>query len=232
MVEKDFWELFPEARIGIIVARGIDNQGKDREFYEKQLKEAQAEALKHLAAPQFTENKVIRDWREAFKTFKTKKGARASIEALLKRVSKGNPIGTINPLVDLYNAVSLRHALPVGGEDMDRFEGDIRLTKATGKENFIPLGETENAPPYEGEVVYKDEAGAICRCFNWREAERTMLRESTKNALLLMEILDPADLDPMTSALAELAGEVESHLGGDTLTAVLDRENPSFVIMD
>jgi DNA/RNA-binding domain of Phe-tRNA-synthetase-like protein len=109
---------------------------------------------------------------------------------LMKRVSKGNHIGTINPLVDIYNATSLRYGLPCGGEDIDTFRGDIRLTKALGDESFITLGTDESAPPYEGEIVYKDDEGAICRCWNWRESVRTMLRESTKNAFLCIELVD------------------------------------------
>lgn len=75
-----------------------------------------------------------------FYKFKTKKGARCSIEALLKRISKGGQIGTINPLVDIYNGVSLKYGVPVGGEDMDKFVGDNRLTVAAGDEEFITLG--------------------------------------------------------------------------------------------
>ncbi|OPL07921.1 MAG: hypothetical protein AVO33_03375 [delta proteobacterium ML8_F1] len=232
IVERDFWEIFPEARIGVLVARGLDNRLRDGEIYEEILKDAQKEALRYLEASEFTLNPVVRDWREAFKKFKTKKGARASIEALLKRVVKGNPIGTINPLVDLYNGVSLTYGLPVGGEDIDCFQGDIRLTRARGDEVFVPLGESENSPPYEGEVVYKDEAGAICRCFNWREAERTMLTESTVNALLIIEILDFASLDTMNAALAALCEAVEDRLGAQTSTAVLDRDHPAYTLLD
>ncbi len=68
---------------------------------------------------------------------------------------------------------------------MDKFIGDIRLTKATGDESFITLGSDKSEPPYEGEIVYKDDEGAICRCWNWRESVRTMLTEDTKNAFLM-----------------------------------------------
>jgi DNA/RNA-binding domain of Phe-tRNA-synthetase-like protein len=83
-----------------------------------------------------SENPVIREWREAYQKFKTKKGARSSIEALLSRVKKGNALGTINPLVDIYNAISLRFGLPCGGEDIDTFAGTVRLTTATGTEGL------------------------------------------------------------------------------------------------
>jgi len=73
IVERDFWEIFPEARIGVLVARGLDNRLRDGEIYEEILKDAQKEALRYLEASEFTLNPVVRDWREAFKKFKTKK---------------------------------------------------------------------------------------------------------------------------------------------------------------
>lgn len=92
--------------MGIIVCTGIDNTVKDTAPYEKMLADAEKEVFNHLKDEEFSNNEVIRVWREAFQKFKTKKGARSSIEALLKRVNNGNHIGTINPLVDIYNAVS------------------------------------------------------------------------------------------------------------------------------
>jgi DNA/RNA-binding domain of Phe-tRNA-synthetase-like protein len=70
---------------------------------------------------------TIKVWREAFMKFKKKKDNRSSIEALLKRVEKGNEVGKINPLVDIYNATSLIYGLPCGGEDIDSFVGNLRL---------------------------------------------------------------------------------------------------------
>ncbi|HVI41005.1 MAG TPA: B3/4 domain-containing protein, partial [Anaerovoracaceae bacterium] len=195
IIEDEFWALFPNARIGTIVCHGIDNSVKNTDKYVEMLRQAEKEAHRFFEKEEFSSNPVISVWREAFKQFKTKKGARASIEALLKRVQNGNQIGTINPLVDIYNSISLRYGLPCGGEDIDKFAGDLLLTKANGNEQFIPLGEEENAPPYEGEIIYKDEEGAVCRCWNWREALRTILTEKTKNAFLCIELADESRLD-------------------------------------
>ncbi|GAB1530246.1 MULTISPECIES: B3/4 domain-containing protein [Brevibacillus] len=222
IVEDDFWSLFPHAKIGIVICQGIDNSSRDVEKYEKLLREAEKEAHKFLRLEEFSSNPVISVWREAFQKFKTKKGARCSIEALLKRVKNGNPIGTINPLVDIYNSISLRYGFPCGGEDIDTFIGDIRLTQANGNEPFLPLGQDENASPYEGEIVYKDDEGAICRCWNWREAQRTMLTENTKNAFLCMELVDETRIDEFHMALKELSDLVPLHLGGMVKMEVLD----------
>jgi len=230
ILEQPYLDIFPESKIGILVCKGIDNHITDEEKYVDYLQNAQKEALKHITNPEFTENPIIRTWRDAFYKFKTKKGARCSIEAMLKRVSKGNSIGTINPLVDIYNGISLKYGVPVGGEDIDKFDGDNRLTVADGSEEFITYGSDKSEPPYEGEVVYKDNAGAICRCFNWRESVRTMLTEETVNAFMCMETVAGERDDVLDAALEELKSLIENELGGEVTKHILSKDNPEVVI--
>ena len=110
----------------------------------------------------------------------------------MRRTLKGEPIRPILPLVDIYNAVSLEHLLPVGGEDLDSIEGDLRLTRASESEPPVRLlGEAEERAPKPGEVIYTDDRGAICRRWNWKEADRTKLTESTRTAVLVLEALPP-----------------------------------------
>ena len=225
IVEDSFWELFPEAKIGVIVLNGIDNTIKSLEKYEDLLRESEKQSLLHLTKEDFSTNDVVKVWRDAFQRFKTKKGARSSIEALLKRSYKGDHIGSINPLVDIYNSISLRYALPCGGENIDTFVGNVRLTKARGDEPFVTLGTDESSPPYEGEIVYKDDAGAVCRCWNWRESVRTMLTEKTVNAFLCIELVDNKREDELKSALGELANLVVEHIGGSYRISILDINN-------
>ncbi|MDK0787053.1 B3/B4 domain-containing protein [Clostridium perfringens] len=230
IIEDDFWELFPNAKIGIITCNGIDNTIKDENQYQDMLSQVEKEALTHLPNEEFSSNEVIKVWRDAFKKFKTKKGARSSIEALLKMVSTGKGLGTINPLVDIYNSISLKYAMPCGGEDMDKFIGDIRLSKATGDESFITLGSDKSEPPYEGEIVYKDDEGAICRCWNWRESVRTMLTEDTKNAFLCIELVDEKREKEFENALKELSQLVEKNLGGKYEISILHINNKEAII--
>lgn len=230
VIEEDFWSLFPETKVGIVICNGIDNNIKDKDKYEEMILESQKQAMKYMTEEEFSQNQVIKVWRDAFKKFKTKKGARSSIEAMLKRVSNGNSIGSINPLVDIYNSVSLRYALPCGGEDIDTFDGDIRLTRAIGNEEFTTFGSDENMPPNEGEVIYKDNKGAICRCWNWRESTRTMLTEDTKNAFLCIELIDESRTSEFEEALKCLADIVTKELGGTSKISILDKNNKEAII--
>jgi len=229
IITDGFFELFPEAEIGIVLAKGLDpGKLQDPEILSQissDLREANKNATKYLAKDVLSENKVISVWREAFQKFKTKKGARSSIEAMLKRISKGNEIGMILPLVDIYNTVSLNYAIPCGGEDIDTIRGDMLLTIAEGGEPFKPLGsdEIDNALP--NEVIYKDEEGAVCRCWNWREGERTMLTENTKNAFLIIESVDPERHDEFVSASEELEMLVKRYFACETEICFLNINN-------
>lgn len=231
IIENDFWDVFPKAKIGIIICKDIDNSIKDEEKYKDMISVSEKEALKHLTNEEFSSNDAIKVWREAFQKFKKKKGARSSIEALLKRINNGNHLGTINPLVDIYNSISLKYAMPCGGEDIDTFVGDIRLTKAIGNEDFVTLGTDKSEPPYEGEIVYKDDKGAICRSFNWREAVRTMLTENTRNAFLCIELVDESRQKEFENALNDLENLVKENLGGTCTTSILDINNKEVEIM-
>lgn len=217
VVEDSFWKLFPQATIGIIVARGMkpasEISEESTDAIKAALEEANALAQSHLTSETISENKVVAEWREAYKKFKTKKGVRCSIENLLKRVLKGNPVGSITPAVDIYNAISLKYAVPVGGENIDAFSGDLRLGVTEGGDPFMPLGEDKDDPTLPGEICYRDDEGAVCRCLNWRDAQRTALNDETENGFLVIECVDPDHAEMASQALEELAGMIETHMG-------------------
>ncbi len=145
---------------------------------------------------------------------------------MLKRVSQGRQFGPINPIVDLYNYISLTYGVPVGGEDLAKVAGDLRLGVATGGEDFRPLGADEDEPGLPGEVIYYDQAGANVRCWNWREAQRTMLVEDTQRTALVVEAAyadQHAQVQKAVRAMQDLF-EQELHVKGRI--AILTRDNP------
>jgi DNA/RNA-binding domain of Phe-tRNA-synthetase-like protein len=229
IITEEFWELFPEAEIAVVLAKGINNSEGFTENVRSEiiemLEESNKEAEKFLTEGTFSENKVISVWRKAYQKFKTKKGVRCSIEALLKRIEKGSGVGPLNPLVDIYNSVSLKYGLPCGGEDIDTFSGDMILTKATGEEPFMALGDEEYSTALPGEIIYKDDEGAVCRCWNWRDGQRTMLTEDTRNAFLIIESVDPDRSSDLKAAAESLAELTVRYLGGTADITYMDISN-------
>jgi DNA/RNA-binding domain of Phe-tRNA-synthetase-like protein len=120
----------------------------------------------------------LTSWAEAYNRFGAKPNRTpCSAKTLKKRVEKDGRIPSINPIVDLYNAVSLRFAIPVGGENFDAYVGKPRLTVADGTEAFdtVMNGEAVIENPAKGEVIWRDDIGVTCRRWNWRQGTRTRL---------------------------------------------------------
>lgn len=225
-VNPQIFQMFPEVVIGVMVIRGADNSGTDGELTSL-LREQERKVQERFAnISSWVDIPTVAAWRKAYRKF----GAdphdyRSSIEALVRRVAKGKPLPQINKIVDLYNLISLKHLVPVGGEDLDKVEGDIVLGFARGDETFVPLGETGGKLPDSGEVVYKDDVGILCRKWNWREADRTKMTEDTKNAVLVIEGLPPTGAEEVRSAVEELANLIKKFCGGEAETFILDKEN-------
>lgn len=229
-VDDNFWELFPTAQINILFANGIDNHDSEANYDERKklLATATHEADQFLTNETFRLNPVVDQWRKAFQQFKKKKGARSSIEALLKRANQGRKFEPIEPLVDVYNSISLSYGVPVGIEDRDKIAGDLHLGVAQGGEAFRPVGADDDEPALAGEVIYYDEQGAVCRCLNWREAQRTMLTADSQNVVAVMEAINLEQIERANEAMAELSKLINHYFGVQASPVYhLTKDNPT-----
>lgn len=184
--------LRPDFAVLLMTAEGLVNAPSGDET-------VRTEGLADPAAPH------VEAWREAYRGFGVNpRRARPSVDALLRRPE----LPRINRVVDAYNAVSVRHGLPIGGEDLDAYDGPARLVRASGDEPFptVKDGEPVVERPEPGEVVWRDDAGVTCRRWNWRQCTRTHITENTKNALFVLESLAPYPLESLRAAGDELAG--------------------------
>lgn len=229
-IDPEFWELFPDAQINILYANGIDNHDNDDNVEERRklLAKATKEADKFLTNETFRLNEVVDQWRKVFQQFKKKKGARSSIEALLKRANQGREFTPIEPLVDVYNSISLSYGVPVGIEDRNKIAGDMHLGVAKGGEAFRPVGADDDEPALEGEVMYYDNEGAVCRCLNWRDAQRTMLTEDSQNIVAVIEATNPEQIERANEAMEELSKLINHYFGVETSQVFhLTKDNPT-----
>ena len=230
IAEETFWNLFPDAELGIVVVKGINNHPLAEDAQKEVadlLSQANISAKKFLDHDVLSECSVVSVWRDAYQKFKKKKGNRCSIEALLKRAAKGEGVGSIDPLVDIYNAMSLKYGFPCGAEDLDKVAGNMRLAVTKGGDAFLPLGEEENDPTLDGEVAYLDDKGAVCRCWNWRDGFRTMISDDTKNVFMISENVVPARHADLEAELNEFAETAVHYLGGTVAEKViLTKANP------
>jgi DNA/RNA-binding domain of Phe-tRNA-synthetase-like protein len=212
------FSLRPDYRAVLLVVDGLV-PGPSDQASDALLRAAEASAREALSACPVEDRPHVAAWREAYKSFGAKpQRTRNSLEALLRRADSGLP--RVNQLTDLYNAVSVLHQVPLGGEDLAGYVGPLRLVRATGKEAFDTVaGGTEMIEhPEPGEVVWCDDAGVTCRRWNWRQGRRTRLREDTTTALFILDALQPMTDTALHAAADDLADRLAG-LGPDITTA-------------
>ena len=217
-VDAAVFALRPDYRAMLLAVDGLV-PGPSDQASEALLRAAEAAAREALRDRPVEELPHVVAWREAYRAFGAKpQRTRNSLEALLRRTASGLP--RVNRLTDLYNAVSVLHQLPLGGEDLTRYTGSPQLLRAAGTEPFdtVAGGAEMREHPDAGEVVWCDDAGVTCRRWNWRQAHRTQLREDTTAALFILDALDPMTDEALAAAADDLVGEV-SKLGPDVRVA-------------
>lgn len=200
MIDPSVWALRPDYAAISILARGARN-GPSTLLSNTGSAAATPEELSF--APWAAAH--LEAWRDAFRAFGAKpQRTPCSAEALRKRMERDGVLPAINAVVDLYNAVSVRFAVPIGGEDMAKYQGVPRLLRASGEEIFETV--KEGAPLTEladsGEVIWRDDRGVTCRRWNWRQSRRTSLGIDSADLWFIIE-----RLDPMPMAGLEAAGE-------------------------
>jgi len=218
VVDPAVFALRPDYRALLIAVAGIEPGPSDANS-ETALVAAEAAAREALGAQRVEDLPHVAAWREAYQAFGAKpQRTRNSLEALVRRAEGGLP--RVNRLTDIYNAISVAHQLPLGGEDLDRYVGAPRLSCATGEEGFDTMADGESAieHPEPGEVVWRDDEGVTCRRWNWRQCRRTALRDDSSTALFILDALSPMDDVALQAAGDDLIDRVQ-RLGANVVVA-------------
>ena len=226
-IQKELFDILPDLTIGMVVARNVENTHPSKEI-EELLTNAVEEMKKNFIGDKAQEHPRIKPWRTAFSKLAISGSKfQSSIESMARRVLKGDPFPKINPLVDLYNSVSLRYLVPMGGHDLDTIEGNIFLRFAEGWEPFSPMGGGETVVVPKGELVYRDDREVLTRNWVWRQCEKDKATEKTKNIFIPIDVLGEVGRERAGEIIGELSRLIPKYLGGTISPAVLNRENPS-----
>jgi DNA/RNA-binding domain of Phe-tRNA-synthetase-like protein len=229
-VAPEVFARFPRMGIAVAVADGVDN-GVPRPAVEADWRAAWAAAGREGAIHGNAQSHPrVRPWRERFKALGvSSKDFPSSIEAMLRRALKGGEPFAINPLVDFYNAVSLRHAVPAGGFDLDDLERlggalELRLTEAGDRFAALDADAPVEVPP--GEVAYAAGTTVLTRHFVWRQGREGLITPATRALILVSEVLGEVEGDSAAKGWdSEAKGRAEERAEngvGKAILAVFD----------
>jgi DNA/RNA-binding domain of Phe-tRNA-synthetase-like protein len=225
-VHADVRARFPELRVELVVATGIDNTGHWPEA-ESALAAAEADAATG-AITRSEDDPAIASWHAAYRAFGTNpRRTRPSVDALLRRLVRQGRLPRVNGAVDAYNATSVRFAVPAGAFDLDRLDAHVEIRPATAEDRFTPLGEPDEAElPGAGEVVYAQGTEVLTRHWNHRDAHDTRVQQGTTSAVFMLERVS-ADVpaERLSDAAAHLTALLIPHAESVT-TSTLTADTP------
>jgi DNA/RNA-binding domain of Phe-tRNA-synthetase-like protein len=226
-VQKDLFDILPGLTIGMVVAKDVDNTRPSKQI-DDFLIQAVEEMKKNFIGDKAQDHPRIKPWRTAFSKLGISGSKfQSSVESMARRILRGDPFPKINPLVDLYNSVSLRFLVPMGGHDLNTIEGNIQLRFAEGWEPFTSMGGMETVTVPKGELVYRDDREVLTRNWVWRQCEKDKATEKTKNIFIPIDVLGEVGGKRADEIIREISQLIPQYLGGTLLSAVLTSEKPS-----
>jgi DNA/RNA-binding domain of Phe-tRNA-synthetase-like protein len=218
----DITTAFPDYRVAFVVAEGLAITPERPAALDELIAQREEAVRARWAGMELSAVPGIAAWRAAYKGFGIKQTRyRSSVERLVKNVLAGRSLARVNAFVDLYNAVSLAHVLPLGADDLDKVTAPLAFRYAKDGDTFVDMAEeTEGREaPKVGEVVYADAAHVLCRRWNWRQDARSIITSETKRAVVTVQSNGAGDVEAAADDLMEL---ITKFCGGRCRVAVLN----------
>jgi len=231
IVEKEVFDKLDDVCFGIVVAKGIDNTQKIEKIQNLLETGIKANEEKY-EGKKVKESEEVACYRDAFRELGINPNKfMSSIEAMLTRVSKKKGLPSINPIVDIGNAMSLKYYLPMGAHDIDTImPQDVEVRFSREGDKFIPFGETEAEVLDAGELVYAVGDKVRTRRWIWRQSEEGKIVESTKNIFFPIDGFKNSNYDNLVAAREELASLLKEIFDCEIKIGFIDKDNREFEI--
>ncbi len=225
VIDSKVFDKFPNLTVAIPVIMGFNNT-KSQEEALSFLRAAEAELREKMTRDSLWLDKRAISYFDCFKGFGVdpKKFIPAHV-ALTARVLEGKNLPDINPMVNLYNAMSIKYLTPFGGENLDSLYGDFVLKIAIGGEQWIPIGSAKSKQAVHGELIWRDHYDVSTRALNWRQCDRTKMTGETKNGYFIMDGFTDVNKDNIKIAGDDFLKKALKLFGGKGSIYWLDRDH-------
>ena len=232
-VDSAVFAKLPDYCLGVVVFEGFDNAAPSPAI-DAMLDQSAADFAARHAGDNVRELPGVKACREAFQALGMNPNKfMVSIEALAKRVQKNGALPHINPLVDLGNALSLRHEVPMGAHDIDKMEPcGIAVRFAGEGDTFLPMGEEAVEVMPEGELCYVSGHTVKTRRWMWRQSEDGKITAETSHVFFPIDGFSSVNLDSVLAAREALAAFLRDELGLTVRLGFIDRDHPEMEIED
>ncbi len=189
-INQKVFDKIPGLTVYVPIITGFTNQVESKISHEISSYVKKQEKLlreNFASVKDLTDDIRVKVYLDAFKNTgaDTKKRLPTHL-ALAKRVVEGDSLPDISPVVNLYNAVSIKYLTPFGGEDLSTLYGDFELTLAEGTEHWLGINSAKPKSPHKGDLIWKDEYDVSTLTLNWRQCERTKITQNSTDGFFIM----------------------------------------------
>jgi len=230
-IEKEVFEKFPNLFVAIPVIKGFKNSGHNSEVKklmrdaEESLKNSYKNLEEYVASPN------IQSYFECFRGFgMNPKKVRPTHYSLGKRVLAGGELPNVNPIVNVYNAFSIKNVIPFGGENLDSVYGDFTMQFANGDEHWLGIGLNKPRSPKKGDLVWADDYDVSTLSLNHLQCDRTKMENNTTNGYFIMDGFVGINDELIKSVAKEFSEYIVKNFGGEYEILILDKDTPEVEI--
>lgn len=229
VVSDEVFEKLESVCFGVILAKGVDNSMPNAEVAA--LLETSIHFIEEkMSAIKTKESPEILPYRDAFvKLGINPNKFMSSIEAMASRIEKKKGFPQINPVVDLGNAISLKHLVPLGAHDIDSASGDIHVRFSREGDSFIPFGEEEAEFVDQNELIYSVGDKVKTRRWIWRQSEQGKVTGDSRNIFFPIDGFSDQNKSRVLAARDELASSLEKLFHCQVEVGFIDKDNRSMV---
>jgi DNA/RNA-binding domain of Phe-tRNA-synthetase-like protein len=228
MVAEHVFTALENVCFGVVVARGITNKTENKEV-AKLFHESIQSVEEKFQHEKVKEAKEIAVYREAFEKLGMNPNKfMSSIEAMTSRIEKKKGFPSINPIVDLGNAVSLKYLVPLGAHDLDHADADIVVRFSREGDTFIPFGQTEAEILDDGELIYSVGERVKTRRWIWRQSEEGKITEESQQIFFPIDGFKGQNDEKVIQARDELAELLKRLFDCEVAVGFVDRDNREF----
>jgi DNA/RNA-binding domain of Phe-tRNA-synthetase-like protein len=234
---EEVYKSFPQLKVGIIIARGIDNTKKDKKVAS--LFNQAIDYIKLTAVPEkatdtklipkhLSKSPLISAARAEYEEFGTKEHYRSNVEAITNKIFEGKAPKSTNTLKDMCDYISLKLIVPMGVYDLDKIRGDIFLGLSEGGDKVVSSDSVELTN--KKEAIFHDANGLLCRSWHWKTAKRLAVTSSTTNAIIFFVALPPIMKANLKNVLTEAGDLIKAACKGKISSELVSKKKKTIEI--
>lgn len=211
--DPGFAKTYPSAIVGVAVIKNVTINKTDPELEIE--KATTLSEYQELSTKELSTYPEVLSYRKMYKEMGIDwHSRRPSPEALLRRITQGKDLYTVNTCVDAYNLAVIKNRVSVGAFDLDNISQPVVLKIAQGGEKILLLGNDEETALKAGEVSYFDKKGPYNLDYNYRDAQRTAVQNATKNILINIDGIYDISRQQVEQTLQDTIDLITEYCGG------------------